>query len=180
MGTFITVLISLRFYLDIMRKTPWMFCEAAGIYWNGKTKPIWEVVVNLVTSLILVKLIGMPGIFIGTIITIIVVDIPIEPYLAFKYVLNGGLLKYYLKYLKYLLVTVVMYVATYFACNLVPNVVGGFAGIWPFVLKAIVAVVVTNVIIVITMFKTEEFKYTIGLVKQYSKPVLKKLRLIKS
>lgn len=179
MSTFITILISLRFYLDIMRKTPWMFCEAAGIYWSGKTKPLWEVVVNLVVSLILVKIIGMPGIFIGTIITIIVVDLPVEPYLVFKYVLNGGLLKYYLKYIKYLLVTVVMYTATFFTCGLVPSNYG-IPGIWTFVLKAIIAIVVTNAIIVITMFKTEEFKYTIGLVKQYLKPVLKKLKLIKS
>ncbi len=127
--TFITVLISTRFYLDTMRKTPWMFCEAAGIYWNGKSKPIWEIIVNLITSYILVKWIGMPGIFIGTIITIILVDLPIEPYLAFKYVLNGGLAKYYIKYAKYLVVTILMYTATYFATGLIPDPVGGFAGV---------------------------------------------------
>lgn len=120
LGMFTVVLVTLRFYLDIMRKTPWMFCEAAGIYWNGKTKPIWEVVVNLVVSLILVKIIGLPGIFLGTIITVILVDLPIEPFLAFKYVLNGGLAKYYIKYTIYLIVTCIMFVATYYTCSLVP------------------------------------------------------------
>ena len=72
-----------------------------------------------------------------------------------------------------------MYTATFFTCGLVPSNYG-IPGIWTFVLKAIIAIVVTNAIIVITMFKTEEFKYTIGLVKQYLKPVLKKLKLIKS
>lgn len=129
MSTFITILLSFRFYLDMMRKTPWMFCEAAGIYWNGKTKPIWEMIVNLIVSLILVKTIGISGVFIGTIVTILVVDLSIEPYLAFKYVLKGGLGKYYIKYIKYFLVTVIMYAATYFACRLIPTPAGGFAGV---------------------------------------------------
>lgn len=117
---FTVILVTLRFYLDIMRKTPWMFCEAAGIYWKGKTKPIWEVVINLVVSLLLVKWIGLPGIFLGTIITIIVVDLPMEPYLCFKYVLKGGLIKYYIKYIVYLAVTALMFGVTYYTCLLVP------------------------------------------------------------
>ena len=118
----IVILVSIRFYLDIMRKTPWMFCEAAGIYWKGKSKPIWEAVVNLIISLILVKIIGMPGIFIGTIVTIIIVDLPMEPYLVFKYVLKGGLIKYYFRYVFYLIIAILMYIASYFACSLITDV----------------------------------------------------------
>lgn len=180
MSTFITVLISLRFYLDTMRKTPWMFCEAAGIYWNGKTKPLWEIAVNLIVSLILVKTIGMAGIFIGTIVTILVIDLPVEPYLVFKHVLKGGLSKYYIKYIKYFIVTVLMYIVSYFVCGLLPDAVSGFAGIGLFILRALVTVIVTNLIIVITMFKTKEFKYVKDLVKKYLKILAQKLHIIKS
>ena len=160
---FIVILVTIRFYLDIMRKTPWMFCEAAGIYWNGRTKPLWEALVNLVVSLILVKTIGMSGIFIGTIVTILLVDLTIEPYLAFKYVLNGGLTKYYIKYGIYLLIFATMFIGTYFTCSLVPG-----EGVTAFILKAIVALVVTNAIFVLFTFKTKEFKYAFGLVKKYA------------
>lgn len=166
---FIVILVTIRFYLDIMRKTPWMFCEAAGIYWNGKSKPIWEAVVNLIVSLVLVKTIGMPGIFIGTIVTILVVDLPLEPYLAFKYVLNGGLAKYYIKYGIYLLIFAAMFIGTYFTCSLIPGV-----GITAFILKAITAVIVTNAIFMIFTFKTKEFKYAFGLVKKYGTKIFKK------
>lgn len=118
---FIVILVTIRFYLDIMRKTPWMFCEAAGIYWNGKTKPLWEALVNLVVSLVLVKTIGMPGIFIGTIVTILVVDLPLEPYLAFKYALKGGLIQYYIKYVIYFIISAIMFAITYFVCSFIPN-----------------------------------------------------------
>ena len=174
MSTFITVLISLRFYLDMMRKTPWMFCEAAGIYWNGKTKPIWEIIVNLVVSLILVKTIGVSGVFIGTIITILVVDLPIEPYLVFKYVLKGGLVKYYIRYVVYFIVTAIMYVATSWACNLVSGAIYGMPGLGMFIIKVVIAVVVSNLVLIIAMFRTKEFKYTINLFKNYAKSFISK------
>ena len=95
LGNTITALISLKFYLDIMRKAPWMFCEAAGVYWQGKIKPILEVAVNLITSIVLVQFIGLAGIFVGTIITILV---PITMYyLAYN--------RKYITMLLYLLLT---------------------------------------------------------------------------
>ena len=166
---FIVILVSIRFYLDIMRKTPWMFCEAAGIYWNGKSKPIWEALVNLVISLVLVKIIGMPGIFIGTIVTILIVDLPLEPYLAFKYVLNGGISKYYIKYVMYFLIFALMFVGTYYTCSLIPG-----DGVIALILKGIVAVIVTNAIFVLFTFKTKEFKYAFGLVKKYVLKIFKR------
>ena len=166
---FIVVLVTIRFYLDIMRKTPWMFCEAAGIYWNGKSKPIWEAVVNLIVSLVLVKTIGMPGIFIGTIVTILLVDLPLEPFLAFKYVLNGGLSKYYIKYGMYLGIFAVMFGGTYFICSLIPG-----TGIIAFILKALIALLVTNIIFIAFTFKTKEFKYAFGLVKKYGIKIFKR------
>lgn len=169
LDTFVVVLITFRFYLDIMRKTPWMFCEAAGVYWRGKSKPIWEALVNLIVSLILVKIIGMPGIFIGTIVTILVVDLPIEPYLAFKYVLKGGLAKYYIRYIIYLVGFAIMYGVTYFICGLLPE-----EGAYAFVLKTILAVIVSNLVFIILTFRTKEFKYAMRLMKKYLAKILKR------
>lgn len=169
LGSFVVVLLTLRFYLDIMRKTTWMFCEAAGVYWKGKSKPIWEAVVNLVVSWILVKTIGISGIFIGTIITILVVDLPIEPYLAFKYVLNGGLAKYYLRYFIYLVIFGIIAGMTYLACMLVTG-----TGITALILKAIIAIITSNVMFVLCTFKTKEFKYAKGLIKNYSSKIIKR------
>ena len=95
-----------------------------------------------------------------------VVDLPVEPHLVSKYVLKGGIAKYYIQYIKYFVVTALMYAISYFACNLLPGSIGGFGGIIPFILRAIVSVIITNLIIVITMFRTNEFKYTIDLVKK--------------
>ena len=168
--TVVTALISLKFYLDVMRKTPWMFCEAAGIYWQGKTKPIWEVLVNLIVSLILVKFIGIAGIFLGTIITILSIDLTIEPYLAFKYVLKEKPTKYYKKYLLYFIIASIIYVVNFEVCNLI----GGTGIIW-FILKAVVSVIIVNLMIMIFTFKTTEFGYVKIIANGYKDKILSKV-----
>lgn len=171
LGIFVTASISLKFYLDVMRKTPWMFCEAAGIYWQGKTKPIWEVIVNLIVSVILVKFIGMCGIFIGTIITILTVDLTIEPYLAFKYVLKDKTTKYYKKYAMYLIIAVITYALNFTICNSI-----GKGGIVWFIIKAIISVIIVNGMIVICTFKTKEFQYVKKVIKDYKNKILSKIK----
>ncbi len=171
LGIFVTASISLKFYLDVMRKTPWMFCEAAGIYWQGKTKPIWEVIVNLVVSVILVKFIGMCGIFVGTIITILTVDLTIEPYLAFKYVLKDKPTKYYKKYTMYLIIAVITYIVNFTVCNAI-----GKSGIIWFIIKAIISVIIVNGMIIVFTFKTKEFQYVKKIINDYKNKILSKIK----
>ena len=172
----ITILITLRFYLDIMRKTPWMFCEAAGIYWKGKTKPLLEVAVNLIVSIVLVKVIGVAGIFVGTIVTILIVDATIEPYLAYKYVLKDKISKYYCRYISYLFLTAIMYIISSYVCSLIPG-----TSIVSFIIKGIIAVIITNLIIIITTFRTKEFQYvkTLGInyLKSFFEKITKKKKI---
>ena len=171
LSPFVTCLITLRFYLDVMRKTPWMFCEAAGIYWKGRTKPLIEVAVNLVTSIILAKYIGIAGIFVGTIITILAVDVTIEPYLAFKYVLKDKIWKYYLRYIVYLFIFIIMFTSA----NLTSSLIHGNE-ISSFVLKAIITVVTTNILVIVITFRTNEFKYVKILAKGYTGQLIKKIK----
>ena len=168
LGNTITALISLKFYLDIMRKAPWMFCEAAGVYWQGKIKPILEVVVNLITSIVLVQFIGLAGIFVGTIITILIVDIPIEPFLAFKYVLKEKPWKYYFKYIYYFGITVITYIITIAINSVIPG-----NGILMFVARTMITVVVIPLIVTTATFKTNEFKYVKELIFDSFKNIVK-------
>ena len=142
----------LRFYLDMMRKTPWMFCEAAGIYWQGKTKPIWEGMVNLVFSIILVSNFGIVGIFVGTVVSIILIDLTIEPHLVFKYILKSNKRVYYMKYTFYLLV---MLTGGFLISEII--IIIPFKGIVGFLIKAICCMVLTLLYLLFTTFFTNEF-----------------------
>ena len=65
------VLIVLVFNLfqKLMRSTYQTFKEAAGIYYEDRFVPLLESLINIIVSIIGVKLIGLAGVFIGTIIS---------------------------------------------------------------------------------------------------------------
>lgn len=62
-----------NFYLEGMRASVNTFKEAAGIFHEDRRIPMLEAVVNLIVSIVLAKLLGMAGVFLGTILSTAVV-----------------------------------------------------------------------------------------------------------
>lgn len=58
-----------NFYLQGVRTTINIFKDAAGIFYEDRFMPIIEVISNIIISIVLVKFIGLPGIFIGTVVS---------------------------------------------------------------------------------------------------------------
>lgn len=100
-------LIVIVFYLGFMRKTALTFKDAYGLFWNDRYKPLVESVVNLGVSIVLGKLIGINGIFLGTIISTVTTCLWIEPYVLFKHAFHKKLHVYFGHFLKYLFVSFV-------------------------------------------------------------------------
>lgn len=77
----ITLIINL--YIQISRGTIDRFKECFGIYWDINA-PIIESIINLIFSIILAYKYGIIGIFLGTIISNILVILLWKPYILFK------------------------------------------------------------------------------------------------
>lgn len=170
-STFIIASICLKFYLDMMRKTQWMFCEAAGIYWNGKTKPLWEAAINLIASIILVQYIGIAGIFLGTIISIVFVDFSVEPHLVFKYILKDNTKRYYIKLITYIFQTIIVSGIAYFCCGFLGN-----KRIIEFIIKVPVCVIIVNVLIWILNLTNDNLEFIIAIKQMVFEKVQKKIK----
>lgn len=63
----------INFYLEGMRASVNTFKEAAGIFHEDRRVPVIEALVNLTVSVVLAKLLGVAGVFLGTIISTAVV-----------------------------------------------------------------------------------------------------------
>lgn len=61
--------LTVSFYLDGMRASVNTFKEAAGIFHEDRRIPLLEAGINLVVSIVLAKLMGAAGVFLGTIIS---------------------------------------------------------------------------------------------------------------
>lgn len=158
---FTFVIILLNFYLTGLRKSISMFKEKAGIFTPDKYAPLVESFINLVVSIILVKRIGLVGIFLGTTISSITIPIWIQAKLVYNRVFDKSVIIYFKKYFIYLIMTIVTGIITTFACRLV-LVNNDFLRL---IIRGCVCVIISNVIYICILFKSKEFKYILQIIK---------------
>lgn len=81
----VSTLMIIDFYTKGMRTPTLCFRDAMGIFWYDRYKPAFEVVINLVTSIILVQKTGVSGIILGTLISFFTTSFIVDPYVWFRY-----------------------------------------------------------------------------------------------
>ena len=167
--TFIVVLIN--FYISGLRTSIGIFKEKAGIFKEDKYVPLIEALVNLVSSIILVRYFGLVGIFIGTTISTICFPLWNQPRLVYKKLFKRPLYEYFKSYTIYALVTLIGAFITTFTCNLL---VSGKGFIY-LIFKGIICLIVPNIVICLAFYKKYEFKYIMMLINNILNTNIKKL-----
>ncbi|QXM06682.1 lipopolysaccharide biosynthesis protein [Crassaminicella indica] len=170
-------IIIFNFYIMNMRASINIPKQTSGLFVNDKYAPLIESAVNLIVSIILVKQVGIIGVFIGTTISTLSVPFFTVPYLSYKYVFEKPLYKYYLEYICYAgaTLTAVIFIQYIMKFVFVDITFVGFIG------KIIVCVVVSNVIFILFFFRTEQFRYLVDrfkylIIERINKPsILEKL-----
>ncbi|SCJ33035.1 lipopolysaccharide biosynthesis protein [uncultured Clostridium sp.] len=158
------VLILINFYISGMRSSILTFKSKAGIFSNDKYVPIIESIINLGSSLILVKYFGLSGIFMGTTISTIALPLWIQSKLVYNQVFEKSLKEYLKKYLLYLGITVGLGIITTISCSKI--MISGFIGL---VIKGMICITVPNIILVLIFYKTREFKYILNVINSVIK-----------
>ncbi len=158
----IVILLILIFYVNGMRKAVLTFREASGLFYKDRWKSIVEAICNLVVSIILGIKLGVIGVFIGTIVSVSLVSVWLEPYILYKYSFNKKLKYYFKTYSKYLVFTVISAFLIYYLCSFVK--LSLFISI---IVKFLISFIMSNLLIVIFFFKTDEFQYYYYLLKKF-------------
>ena len=154
----IVLLFGLYFYIYQIRKIPVVFKDAAGIWWEDRFRPYVCMIINLVLNIFLVQLIGISGIILSTVFSLCV-SIPWENYTIFKYIFHCSSKEYYIKMIYYSISMIVGGVITYSICSLLGD------GIVFLLVKAVVCLIIPNVIFYLMNFRKKECKDTISFVK---------------
>ncbi len=81
----IVLLITINFFLIGIRKSTVMFKDTQGLFWNDRYKPYAEAIVNLIASIVFLKIFGFIGVLLGTLVSTITTCFWIEPYVLYKY-----------------------------------------------------------------------------------------------
>ena len=166
------IALCINFYFLGMKKTFMLFKDAAGIFYEDRYIPIVEIIVNILSSIILLKYFGLTGVIIGTILSSLVVFLYSYPKFIYKPLFN----KKYSKYLKEQGKYLACFLITFILCiSIMQNI--EFSSIWLNILIGfIVAIIIPNTIYLLLFYRTNEFKYYIGLLNVLKDAVIKKKR----
>ena len=78
-NTLSVILICASFYLSCAREIFFTYKSSLGLYWEDRKRPLIAGLVNLVTSVLFGKYMGLNGIILGTIFTNLFVNLLFEP-----------------------------------------------------------------------------------------------------
>ncbi|SEC07319.1 hypothetical protein [Paenibacillus sp. GP183] len=157
----VLIVVMLNFYVSGMRRSISMVKTTSGIFHQDRYAPLVEAAVNLIFSIILVQYLGIAGVFIGTLISTLVVPFWIAPYLVYKNTFNKPLKEYFLTYLYYTVIGFGTLLFTYFVCSQIHSL-----NLLTLCLRGIIALLIPNIIYVGIFYRTEQFKYLLGIVVQ--------------
>lgn len=146
----VVILIGIYFVFYQSRKVVITYKDAAGLWWEDRFRPFVMAGTNLISNLIMVQFIGIWGIVLSTILSLLV-SIPWETYTVFKYVFKRSPKEYTLSFVQFLLVVIIACAITLWICQIASE------GIAAILIRGCICVVVPNVIFFLAFRKREEF-----------------------
>lgn len=172
----VLIVLTIYDYVYISKLCISSFKEAAGIFYEDRFIPLLESVVNIVVSIILVKLIGLPGVFIGTICCQLITHLYTYPKIVYKKLYNKEAKQYFVDNIKYLIITLLVagilsIISTFLIFN--NNLI-------TLISNVLLVLIIPNIIIILLFHKTEEFQYYKNLIFQTLNKTISKLKKVNS
>lgn len=163
--------IAFNFYLTNAISPLWIFREANGLFKKVKYLFLYTAAFNILFSIILGKILGLFGILLAPSLSRIVTQVWYEPYVLYKNLFHASSRIYWIKQLKYLLLTV----ASLMICNYVQiELPSEFVFI---IIKALLFFLITALFFLLGVAKTDEFLEIIERLKKITKRLINKFLL---
>lgn len=146
----VVVLFPIYFYISKMGDIRGIYSDAAGLFWENRYRNIAEAVCNIILNYLFVKIWGVAGIIIATLITMFLFGFLASTYVIFKYYFMTGRGRYLLSHALLLIVTVAISVTVYALCSLVHG-----NHVLIFVVRSIICVFVTTILYYIAIIRSD-------------------------
>ena len=152
---YILLFMSLKFYIQGMRKPFHMFKEAAGVFYEDRYVPIIESFINFALSLLLINVLGLVGIILGTIISTTIVFVYTYPKFIYEPIFKRGKKRYFKEQFYYLVLLLIAFLGTVGIVRIL-----SFSSIWiNFIIHILICLLIPNLIFFVKFRRNQEFKY---------------------
>lgn len=159
------VILGIYFYSLTLGDIRTVYFDAAGLWWKGIRYSILESIVNLVLNWILVLYLGLAGVLLSTILSILIVNFGMSSHLIYRYYFTDySVMDFFKWHIKYGLVVIGVCIITFAICQKIfptySNI--GFLG------RGIICIIIPNISFTII--------YSLFYEKCYVKDVIKFLK----
>ncbi|MCF0230361.1 MAG: oligosaccharide flippase family protein, partial [Parasporobacterium sp.] len=163
LSTGVIITLTLQFFQLMMRGCYNSFQDAAGIFYENRFVPLVESAVNIIASIILLKIFGLAGVFAGTIISSLALWGFSYPKFVYAGLLGRSIRHYIAETVGYLGVFVGICAVTYTAVTLINSCVSA-GGVLLLIADAILCFLIINGLLALIFIKSDCFQYFTGLV----------------
>lgn len=148
------ILMCIYFYALKMGDIRATYSDAKGLWWENKYRAIAESIANIILNLVLVKFLGLYGIILGTLVSLVIINFGYGSQILFKhYFVEERVSEYFITHLKYIVVTAIVFIVTYIICSFIK-----INGIVELVIKGMICLILPNILYFIIYHKTQKFK----------------------
>ena len=154
------ILICIYFYVRLIASIWNVPKDAAGLWHTDRYRALIAAAVNLALNLAMVNYIGLYGILLSTIISVLCISCPWILHNIFKYVYKQRPWSYLLQIMKYLLCTVVCCTLNHRICTML-----NYEGIAGVIIYALISVLISSLYLIV-FCKSQEMKDSIVIVKK--------------
>ena len=149
------------FYEINMNNTINLYLNGNGLFWNLRWWYILEATMNLFLNIILGKILGIFGVLLATVITILFFNFLPRVHIVFKEYFKNGKKEYYHNNLRYFSICVIVSIITFFCCSLIS--LNGLAGL---VLKCVVSLTLSYLLYYIFYKNDDNYMNFIDLLRK--------------
>ena len=155
-----------NFYTGGLNSNISAYRNSMGLYRKGWKRPAITVVVNFLSSYLLITRIGVIGAVIGTAIANITTMLWYDPLIVYKYGLNRSIKKFFARYLYYLLIVFFASVCTYITGKALPSATSFLSLCWHGIVYVIEAFVILFVFGSVFPIQKEVFKRIAAIIRK--------------
>ena len=123
-------------------------------------------------SLILVKFMGLIGVILGTCVAYVAFPIWVEPLIVYHYYYKKSVKCYWKKWTVYFVLAVCITLVTYLTCAFLPD------NLTYFFVRIGICLILPNAIMLALFYKTDEFRFYLGMIKRIFTKKKKQLVII--
>lgn len=159
-----SLLMSLYFYWWMIRFVVIVFKNAQGLWWEDRFRALLEAALNLTLNIIMVRVIGIYGITLSTIISMLIISVSWETHILFSKYFKRNMRPYLWSMLKNFLITLFAGSISYISSSLING-----SNVIIFLGTLVICIVVSSIIYLLFYSRTDEFRFALDLIKKYAK-----------